>query len=170
MALYATFLAFKAALTGWVVNDAWSRERRWIPWGLATGMFGLLALPFWLFSRRRSPARRALPIRQVLAIYAATLAFIVMSSATFQVVTTYGYQVARVEGNTMSPTIANDDRLIVDKWHYLSAAPKPGDIVMMHFPLNPEKLFVKRVVAREGDQVRIVDGQVLVNDVPAVEP
>ena len=29
---------------------------------------------------------------------------------------------------------------------------------MLYYPLKPEKSFVKRVIAEEGDQVRIVDG------------
>ena len=41
-----------------------------------------------------------------------------------------------------------------------------GDIVMLYYPLNPEKSFVKRVIAEEGDTVRIVDGRVYVNDIP----
>ena len=37
---------------------------------------------------------------------------------------------------------------------------------MLYYPLNPEKSFVKRVIAEEGDTVRIVDGRVYVNDIP----
>ena len=47
-----------------------------------------------------------------------------------------------------------------------SATPRRGDIVMLYYPLNPDKSFVKRVIAEEGDTVRIVDGRVYVNDVP----
>jgi signal peptidase I len=36
---------------------------------------------------------------------------------------------------------------------------------MLYYPLNPDKSFVKRVIAKEGDQVRIVDGRVYRNDV-----
>jgi signal peptidase I len=38
--------------------------------------------------------------------------------------------------------------------------------VMLYYPINPEKSFVKRVIAEENDVVRIVDGRVYVNDVP----
>jgi len=41
-----------------------------------------------------------------------------------------------------------------------------GTIIRAHYPLNPEKMFVKRVIAKEGDTVRIVDGHVYVNDIP----
>jgi signal peptidase I len=81
-------------------------------------------------------------------------------------IVTFGFQVARVEGQSMAPTLADQDRLIVNKLAYRMGDPRRGDIVMLYYPLNPDKSFVKRVIAEEGDQVRIVDGRVFVNDVP----
>jgi signal peptidase I len=81
-------------------------------------------------------------------------------------IVTFGFQVARVDGLSMSPTLEDHDRLIVNKLVYELGDPRPGDIVMLYYPLNPEKMFVKRVIAQEGDIVRIVDGRVYVNDVP----
>ncbi len=81
-------------------------------------------------------------------------------------IVTFGFQVARVEGQSMAPTLEDQDRLIVNKLIYRVAEPRRGDIVMLYYPLNPDKSFVKRVIAEEGDTVRIVDGQVFVNDVP----
>jgi signal peptidase I len=81
-------------------------------------------------------------------------------------IVTFGFQVARVDGLSMAPTLEDHDRLIVNKLVYELGDPRPGDIVMLYYPLNPEKMFVKRVIAREGDTVRIVDGRVYVNDVP----
>ncbi len=81
-------------------------------------------------------------------------------------IVTFGFQVARVEGLSMAPTLADQDRLIVNKFAYRMGSPRRGDIVMLYYPLNPDKSFVKRVIAEEGDTVRIVDGGVFVNDVP----
>jgi signal peptidase I len=81
-------------------------------------------------------------------------------------IVTFGFQVARVEGQSMAPTLADQDRLIVNKLAYRIDEPKVGDIVMLYYPLNPNKSFVKRVIAAEGDQVRVVDGRVYRNDVP----
>ena len=64
----------------------------------------------------------------------------------------------------MSPTLENDDRLIVNKLIYRLTVPQPDDIVMLYYPVNPDKSFVKRVIAKEGDVVRIVDGKVYVNN------
>jgi signal peptidase I len=81
-------------------------------------------------------------------------------------IVTFGFQVARVEGQSMAPTLADQDRLIVNKLAYRIGEPHVGDIVMLYYPLNPDKSFVKRIIAEEGDQVRIVDGRVYRNDVP----
>jgi signal peptidase I len=81
-------------------------------------------------------------------------------------IVTFGFQVARVEGMSMAPTLQDQDRLIVNKLAYRIGYPKVGDIVMLYYPLKPEKSFVKRIIAEEGDQVRIVGGRVFRNDVP----
>ena len=81
-------------------------------------------------------------------------------------IVTFGFQVARVEGQSMAPTLADQDRLIVNKLAYRLADPRRGDIVMLYYPLDPNKSFVKRVIAEENDVVRIVDGKVYVNDTP----
>src|SRR5204863_9171769 len=81
-------------------------------------------------------------------------------------IVTFGVQVAGVDVLSMAPTLEDHDRLIVNKLVYELGDPRPGDIVMLYYPINPEKMFVKRVIAKEGDTVRIVDGRVYVNDIP----
>jgi signal peptidase I len=93
-----------------------------------------------------------------------------LSAAVYAtLIVTFGFQVARVDGLSMAPTLEDRDRLIVNKLVYELGEPRPGDIVMLYYPLNPEKMFVKRVIAREGDTVRIVDGRVYVNDIPLAD-
>ncbi len=83
------------------------------------------------------------------------------------VIVMFGCQVARVDGQSMAPTLADHDRLIVNKAAYISwiGEPQIGDIVMLYYPNKPDKVFVKRVVAKEGDTLRIVAGKVYRNDV-----
>ena len=80
-------------------------------------------------------------------------------------IVTFGFQVARVEGHSMAPTLEDQDRLIVNKAVYRIGQPHINDIVMLYYPNDPNKSFVKRVIAEEGDQVRIVDGKVYRNDI-----
>ena len=82
-------------------------------------------------------------------------------------IVTFGFQVARVEGKSMEPTLQDQDRLIVNKAVYqFFDEPQPMDIVMLYYPRDPDKSFVKRIIAKEGDTVRIENGQVFVNEVP----
>jgi signal peptidase I len=78
-------------------------------------------------------------------------------------IVTFGFQVARVDGQSMAPTLHDHDRLIVNKFAYRVGEPRIGDIVMLLYPNDPDKTFVKRVVAAEGDEVRITDGKVYRN-------
>ena len=82
-------------------------------------------------------------------------------------IVTFGFQVARVEGQSMAPTLEDQDRLIVNKLEYRLPHhdPRVGDIVMLLYPDDPEKSFVKRVVAEPGDTIRSVNGRVYRNDV-----
>ena len=158
--------AIVAIVAAWVSGDAARRGRNWFAWSVlvaATGLIGALA---WIVARRQSPvvvprlgALRGAAIR-LTAIPLMLLSFIV---TTF--VVTFLFQTARVEGRAMEPTLADQDRLIVNKFVYRRSAPRRGDIVMLYYPNKPEKQFVKRVVGEENDMVHIVDGTVYVNDV-----
>ncbi len=116
------------------------------------------------------PVRTAVPrpnrwhaVREELLAWVRTLA----SAAVYAtLIVTFGFQVARVEGLSMAPTLQDQDRLVVNKLVYRLSPPRRNDIVMLYYPVNPDKSFVKRVIAEEGDQVRITDGRVYVNDIP----
>jgi signal peptidase I len=110
-----------------------------------------------------SPASRLRQVQEELVAWIKTL----FSAAVYALlIVTFGFQVARVEGQSMAHTLEDQDRLIVNKLVYRISEPRRGDIVMLYYPLNPDKSFVKRVIAEEGDSVRIVDGRVYVNDIP----
>jgi len=81
-------------------------------------------------------------------------------------IVTFGFQVARVEGQSMAPTLEDQDRLIVNKLAYRMHDPQVGDIVMLYYPRDPEKSFVKRVVGEPNDRLKSVDGRVYRNGVP----
>jgi signal peptidase I len=89
----------------------------------------------------------------------------VASAAVYAtLIITFGFQVARVDGMSMAPTLQDHDRLIVNKLAYRFSDPQVGDIVMLYYPLKPELAFVKRIIGAEGDRIRIVDGRVFRND------
>jgi signal peptidase I len=55
------------------------------------------------------------------------------SAAVYAIlIVTFGFQVARVEGQSMAPTLEDQDRLIVNKLVYRIGEPRRGDIVMLY--------------------------------------
>jgi signal peptidase I len=114
----------------------------------------------------RPAESNAFPVSRIAEEVVAWLKTLASAAVYATLIVTFGFQVARVEGQSMAPTLADQDRLIVNKLAYRLGDPRVGDIVMLYYPINPEKSFVKRVIAEEGDQIRIVDGRVYRNDVP----
>ena len=100
----------------------------------------------------------------------------------------------RVEGSSMAPTLEGQQYLLVNKLVYFTfdverfsrvvpfwnvdksevsrpfRPPRLGEIIVFHFPGEPQRDFVKRVIGLPGDKVEIVDGMVLVNDSVRTEP
>jgi signal peptidase I len=73
------------------------------------------------------------------------------------------YQPVRVEGTSMLPRLEDHDRLFINKFVYHISSIEHGDVVVFHYPRDPEKSYIKRVIALPGDQLRIDHGQVWVN-------
>ncbi len=76
----------------------------------------------------------------------------------------FGFSI--VQGNSMNPTLKNNDRLFVNKIAYFFKEPCYGDIIIFHPPIPGRKneLFIKRIIAQPGDRFRIEDGNVYIND------
>lgn len=77
-----------------------------------------------------------------------------------------GCQLGLVKGASMAPTLENADHLLVNKFVYRLVSPRQGDIIALRYPIKPEQVLVKRVIAGASDTVRIKDGRVFVNDRP----
>lgn len=83
---------------------------------------------------------------------------------------TFLYQPVRVEGTSMMPELRDQERLFINKFEYKFQPIHRGDVVVFHYPLDPVKSYIKRVIAVPGDDVSIEDGQVYVNDKSLKEP
>ena len=70
----------------------------------------------------------------------------------------------RVDGFSMRPTLDDGEFLLVNKLSYKWNDFSRGDIVVFHFPLNPEEELIKRVIGLPGDHVVVRNSRVYVND------
>src|SRR4051794_31639119 len=73
------------------------------------------------------------------------------------------YQPVKVEGSSMLPGLEDQERIFVNKFVYRLEPVSRGDIVVFHYPRDPSKSYIKRIVAVEGDRVVIDRGRVYVN-------
>jgi signal peptidase I len=163
-------LASFVALTCWLLYDVKRRGRPWIRWLLLVWFLWPVAVIAWIVKRRRYPVGPPLEWAEVRRMfgYGTLLIFTFYSGAALTNV--YLFEVAKVEGVAMNPTLFDQDRVVVNKAIYHVRDPQAGEIVMLRYPLEPERSFVKRVIGGEGDQVRIVDGAVFLNDLLLSEP
>jgi signal peptidase I len=88
---------------------------------------------------------------------------LIVSAAASVLIITFLYQPVRVEGTSMLPRLEDRDRLFINKFVYHVTAIERGDVVVFHYPRDPEKSYIKRVIALPGDRIAIDRGQVLVN-------
>ena len=104
------------------------------------------------------------------------------------------FQNFRVEGASMSPSLANGEYLIVNKLSYaqidlgmfdflpfydagedsvkhLWGGPERGDVIVFEAPTSPGRDFIKRIIGVPGDTVEITpDNKVIVNGTVLDEP
>lgn len=94
---------------------------------------------------------------------------ILIAAALALVIREYVFTLVKVQGESMAPTLQNEDRLYLNRLFY---TPEKGDVVVFKPASDPKRPYVKRVIATEGDTVYIdyENGDVYVNDVLTQEP
>jgi signal peptidase I len=86
-------------------------------------------------------------------------------------------QPVRVEGQSMMPRLHDQDRIFVNKFIYPlrewlgDREPiKRGDIVVLLYPEDPSKSYIKRVVGLPGEEVNVENGKLYINGIQIDEP
>ena len=83
------------------------------------------------------------------------LFYIVLVFGVSFLLTTYVGQRTRVNGESMYPTLHDDDNLIVDKVSYRFSDPRRYDIIV--FPYRYKDMyFIKRIIGLPGETVQIL--------------
>jgi signal peptidase I len=84
----------------------------------------------------------------------------------------------KIPSSSMIPTLEVGDHIFVNKFIYglripfttvkffEFRKPKRGEVIVFIFPMAPEKDFIKRIVAVEGDRVEVKNDRLLVNGEP----
>ena len=77
----------------------------------------------------------------------------------------------RIESVSMQPTLYEGDFVIVNKLAYKLGDFSRGDVIVFHYPPDPDREpYIKRVIGLPGDRVSVQEGKVYVNNEPLREP
>ena len=74
----------------------------------------------------------------------------------------YVVSVTQVVGSSMSPTLKDEEVLILNKFQYRFFEIKRGDIVSLDY--EDTKYLIKRIIGLPGETVKIVNNQLYIND------
>ena len=69
-----------------------------------------------------------------------------------------------VSGSSMVPTFENGQYLIVDELTYHFKNPQRGDVVVFHYPNDPSKFFIKRIIGLPNETIDIKTGEITITN------
>lgn len=108
------------------------------------------------------------------SVMAGIFSWIIFPIAVVLILHNFVFQAYHVLGTSMVPTLHDSDYLIISKVGYTEALlgrvfgrndlylPARGEIIVFHYPKDPTKIFVKRVIGLPGDHIVIKNGAVTV--------
>ena len=79
-------------------------------------------------------------------------------------------QPVKVEGTSMQPRLADQERIFINRFIYRFTDIQRGDVVVFWYPKDRSKSFIKRILAVPTDEVEIRHGSVYVNNIRVDEP
>jgi len=67
-----------------------------------------------------------------------------------------------VSGDSMKPDFDQNEYLVIDEISYHFDKPKRGDVIIMRYPLDPSKFYIKRIVGLPGETLALRSGEVMI--------
>ena len=80
-------------------------------------------------------------------------------------ITRFTVQNFHIQGQSMEPTLHDQEFILVDKVAYLLHPPTRGDVIVFQFPRDPQEDLVKRIIAVPGDVISVINQAVIVNGI-----
>ncbi len=72
-------------------------------------------------------------------------------------------QAFQVEQYSMEPTLLPHDRVLVNKFLYRFRPPQRGDVIVLRYPLNQQRNYIKRIIGLSGETLQLKEGKLYIN-------
>lgn len=84
------------------------------------------------------------------------------------------FEPVKVQGESMVPTLHENERMFVEKFTYWFDNPSRGDIIICRYPdsyeaRDADTTYVKRVIGLPGETIKVKDGKVFIKEAGASE-
>lgn len=123
----------------------------------------------WLRHRRQSMQKKPWLVEYSVALFPVLFVVLVIRSFLFEPF--------HIPSSSLEPTLLQGDFILVNKYDYglrlpitdekivAIGEPKIGDIVVFHYPLDPNIDYIKRIVALPGDSISYINKVLYINGV-----
>jgi len=88
---------------------------------------------------------------------------LLLAAAVFLVIYVFLFRPFQVNGDSMYPNFTDREYILTNIITFNFGNPKKGEVVVFKAPNDPEKDFIKRVIAAPGDRVMVKNGSVFLN-------
>lgn len=102
-------------------------------------------------------------IRKIYYFLLDTIQTILIAASVLMILYAVVVQPNQVSGSSMYPTFKDKEYLLSYLIDVRMNRYVRGDVVVFQSPVDPEKLYIKRVIAVEGDTVKVDNGKVYLN-------
>ncbi len=79
------------------------------------------------------------------------------------IIRTFVVQAFKIPTGSMKPTFTEGDRILVNKFIYKFREPERGEVIVFKYPENPKLAFIKRLIGKSGENLKIKNGRILIN-------
>jgi signal peptidase I len=144
-------------------------------YGLVAFLFFIILIWFFIIGEAFFSARkiREFSVKGYNKWYIYLLIIILMHGTSFIIPSDFiasitsdvlGFRAYKMPTGSMEPTLLIGDYIITDSKYFKKNELKRGDLVIIPYPKDPAKKFIKRVIVLEGEKIEIKDKQVYIND------